>query len=584
MKQIYIFAFFLLPLFGFSQLTIKPFQDFDAYVYVEKDMLFVEKEINLISNTGNNPKANIYLRNEAQLLQGKANSENSGNGSISVFQEGNATNYTYNYWGSPVSNANNKNSLGSIIYDPVTKTESNPAIITSSYDGLSKPLTISNKWIYKFSGIEYSDWVYIGNNFNIKPGEGFTMKGVLGTNTETVLYNTPNNPGNKQRYDFRGKPNSGNYELNIQEGDIKLVGNPYPSAFDLNAFLQDNTTITGIAYFWDSKNTDSHYLKEYEGGYGTYSPGLGIFGYVPAIFTKFDGNGNTTTNTNLVGDYYARRYSPIGQGFMVIGNKDGTIVFDNKYRSFIKEDQLLSEFKARKHSKNKIEVEEIPLLRLNIQFQNKYIRQILLALRNNSTKDADHAMDAINPEYLSSDVGWLIENENYLINVRPLEELEEIPLYIVMSETTDVIFDIVEITGISSDVYLLDTSNNKYYNLKSDTTKINVEAGEYPDRFKITYTNKEQVYVNWEYVNDINNFSIFQNNPESRLEIRIPVKSNPRDIILFDSLGKKVMEKKGITNDAYHEFSTRKLSRGLYILKITNTNGTVVSKKVIISN
>ncbi len=583
MRQIYIFTFFLLPLIGFSQLTIKPFQNKDVYVYVEKDLLFVEKEINLIANLGINPKANIYLRNEAQLLQGKTNAENNGNGTISIFQEGNATNYTYNYWSSPVGNAIN-NSFGSIFYEPITKTESNPAIITSGLDGLSKPLTISNKWIYKFTGTEYTDWIYIGDSFNLKPGEGFTMKGVKGINTEQILYNIPNNPGNKQRYDFRGKPNSGIYSLDILEGDIKLIGNPYPSALDLNSFLQDNKNTTGIAYFWDSKNTDSHYLREYEGGYGTYSPGIGIYGYVPAIFTKFDGNGNITINSNLIGDYYARRYSPIGQGFMVIGDKDGTITFDNKYRSFIKEDQLLSEFKTRQNSKNKTTIEETPLLRLNIEFQNKYIRQILLALRGNSTKETDHAMDAVNPEYLSSDAGWVIENENYLINVRPLDELEEIPLYIVMSESTDINFSIAENIGIHSDLYLLDTSTNNYYNLKAGSVNIHVEAGEYMERFKITYTNKEQVYVNWEYVKDINNFSIFQNNPESRLEIRIPVKSNPRDILLFDSLGKKILEKKGITNEAYHEFSTRKLSKGLYILKITNDNGTVVSKKVIISN
>jgi hypothetical protein len=111
-----------------------------------------------------------------------------------------------------------------------------------------------------------------------------------------------------------------------------------------------------------------------------------------------------------------------------------------------------------------------------------------------------------------------------------------------------------------------------------------LEAGEYSERFKITYTNKEQIYINWDIVKDITNFSIFQNNPESRLEIRIPDKSTPRDIVLFDSLGKKIFEKKGITNENYHEFSTRKLSKGLYILKITNKDDTIISKKVIISN
>ena len=102
MKQIYIIAFFLLPFSGFSQLYIKPFGNQDSYVYVEGQFIFVEKEIDLTVNPSGTSNAGIYLRNEAQLLQGNSNSANTGNGLISVFQEGNATAFTYNYWCSPV--------------------------------------------------------------------------------------------------------------------------------------------------------------------------------------------------------------------------------------------------------------------------------------------------------------------------------------------------------------------------------------------------------------------------------------------------------------------------------------------------
>mgnify|MGYP003115197526 CR=1 FL=1 len=581
MRQIYILVLFIIPLVAHCQLNIKPYNDLDVYLYSEGALVYVEKGIHLTPNLGRKPS--IYLRKEAQLIQGKSNVTNSGDGILSVFQEGNASEFTYNYWSMPVYTTSNK-SFGNLFFDPLSKTESLPAIITSNLNGTSQPLVISKKWIYKFSGYEYSDWEYIGDNFNIQPGEGFTMKGVSGTNNSTNIYNIPNNPGNRQRYDLQGRPNTGVYELDIEEGSNKLIGNPYPSALDLNAFLIDNTNTTGIAYFWDSKNIASHYLKEYEGGYGAYSPGGGIYGYVPAIFKKFDGAGNTISEGGSVGDYYARRFSPIAQGFMVVGSHDGNIIFDNKYRSFIKEDQLLSEFKSKNTVLKNEETEEFPMLRLNIELQNNYIRQILLLLRDKSTKEADHAMDAINPEYLSTDAGWTIDNENYLINIRQLDELEEIPLYLVLSEDTEIVFSIAEIKGFTSKIFLLDSSTNLYYNLSNGSLNLHIEAGEYFERFKLTYTNKEKIYINWDVVKDITNFSIFQNNPESRLEVRIPDRSNPRDIILFDSLGKKIFEKKGITNENYHEFSTRKLSKGLYILKITNKDDTIISKKVIISN
>ncbi len=584
MRQIYILVLFILPFLAYSQLTVKPHLNIDTYIYSEGSLLFVEKEINLITNSGDNPIASLYLRNEAQLIQGATNSINTGEGLISVFQEGAASNYTYNYWSLPVSLKSQNPSFGKLIQDPKNKIFSSPAIITNNYNGISNPLTISNRWLFKLSGAEYSDWEHIGYNPNLNPGEGFTMKGVSGTNTLTSIYNVANNPGDNQRYDFRGQPNSGRYELPIREGDIKLIGNPYPSALDLNAFLQDNINTTGIAYFWDSKFIDSHYLQEYEGGYGTYSPGAGIHGYVPAIFNKFDGTGYALSSSGLLGAYYARRFSPIAQGFMVIGSSDGIIKFENKHRSFIKEDLVLSQFKAKETTNNTYSAEEFPYLRLNVELKDAYIRQILLVLQDKSTKGKDHAMDALNPEDLSSDAGWLIEDDSYLINVRPLDELEEIPLFIWLSEATTVIFNIAESKGLKSGIFLLDLLDDKYYNLSNGPVPIPMEAGVFEDRFKLTYTNKEQTYINHEVVKDINNFSIFQNNPESRLEVRIPAKSNPRDIIMYDSLGKKILEKKSITNENYHEFSTRKLSKGLYILKITNKDGTVISKKVIISN
>jgi len=584
MKQIYIIVILLLPHIGFSQLVIKPSGNHDSYIYVEDRMLFVEKEINLITNNGTNAAPNIFLRDQSQLLQGNSNSINAGDGKISVFQEGVATNFTYNYWSAPVIDPNTNSGFGSILFEPLGKTESIAAIITSELNGTSNPLKISNKWIYKLSGTEYSDWEYVGDKFKVSPGEGFTMKGVSGSNLNVNLYGTVNNPGGNQRYDFRGRPNSGNYSLSIREGDNKLIGNPYPSALDLNNFLLENTNTTGIAYFWDSKNIESHLLKEYEGGYGAYSPGAGIYGYVPAVFNKYDGYGNTISNSGVTGNYYARRYSPIGQGFIVIGNKDGEINFKNEYRSYIKEDQILSQFKSTAKNRKVSVIEEYPLLRLNIGFYDKYVRQILLVLQDAATVGIDHAKDAINPEYLSSDAGWYMEEENYLINVRPFDELEEIPLYMLLSEASEVTFEIAEVKNMNEDVFLLDKITGIYHNLNNTSPKLRLEAGEYLDRFKLTYTNKEFLYVNREIVKDIDNYNIFQNNPNAVLEVRIPVTNSPVNITLYDGLGKKIAEKKNITNEQFHEFPTRRFSKGLYILKITSPNAVVISKKVIISN
>src|SRR5690606_22223167 len=122
-----------------------------------------------------------------------------------------------------------------------------------------------------------------------------------------------------------------------------LVGNPYPSALDLNSLLIEIINTTGIAYFWTSRPVLSDHRQDYEGGYGAYSPALGVNGYVPAVFKKYDNTGNIINESGRTGDYYARRYSPIGQGFIVEGLATGKVFFRNKYREFKKENPHTSD-------------------------------------------------------------------------------------------------------------------------------------------------------------------------------------------------------------------------------------------------
>src|SRR5690606_4892132 len=317
------------------------------------------------------------------------------------------------------------------------------------------PLTISSRWIYKLSGWGYSSWQFIGNDFDLKPGEGFTMKGVDGLNTQTRLYGVVNNPGGEQRYDFRGIPNTGTISLDIVQDEILLVGNPYPSALDLNLFLIENTNTTGIAYFWDSRPVASHYLQDYEGGYGAYSPALGRDGYVPPVFQKFSNTGESIENTENTGEYYARRYAPIAQGFIVEGLQTGKVHFRNRYREFQKENPVFSEFKSRE---NDSKVSDIPFIRLNVTFGDKYIRQLLIAFHPESTTGVDRAMDAKNFSPLEHDIGFWHENQKYIIEVRP--EKTEIPLEITATNPIEIQFDLAAGNQFTDDVFLWNAEDN----------------------------------------------------------------------------------------------------------------------------
>ncbi|WP_168191299.1 MULTISPECIES: T9SS type A sorting domain-containing protein [Antarcticibacterium] len=578
MRQIYIIAFLLLPFYGISQLHIQPRGSEPAFIYSEGELLFVQKNIHTKANPGG--IASIYLRKEAQLLQGSQNMPNTGDGKLSVFQEGTASAYSYNYWASPVQSISPHPSFGEILYEPLTTLESQKAIITTGLDGQAQPLTISSRWVYTLDGSNYGDWQFAGNTFDIQPGEGFTMKGVNGKNLNVSLYGVPNNPGNAQRYDFRGRPNSGLFPLQIKKDEIKLVGNPYPSALDLNAFLTDNTNITGIAYFWDSKEVNSHYLQDYQGGYGAYSPAAGNNGYVPAVFYSYDQAGNPLQETGATGGNYARRFSPIGQGFIVEGAQNGAFFFRNEYRVFQKEAPRVSQFKT---TANNNEPEHTTsIIRFNVKFPS-YTRQLLLALREDSTPGFDLAMDARNLTPLVTDAGWWLQDEAFLIDVRPHQEAAEIPILLDIADSSMVSVEISEKENFRLPLFLLDKEMQVYHDLQAGAAVLFPEQGTHLERFFITFNAGEAAGEELPPVGP-NLVNIFQNNREKRLEIRIEPQFTAERIRLFDISGKRIFEIQGEKGTTTYELRTDNLVKGVYIVKIKSIDDTVISKKVIISN
>ncbi|MUP45447.1 T9SS type A sorting domain-containing protein [Gramella sp. BOM4] len=583
-------AFMKLPLlflmiFSFNclsaQLYVGPSQEGDSYIYVKDRLLFVRDGIELSENKKKETAASIFLRKDSQLLQGnKESSKNSGNGSLSVFQTGTSNAFDYNYWSLPVYSDSPGNRLNDYIFEPLDKTESRKANLISGLDGQASPLNISNRWIYTFAGTSYSNWEYAGNHFSAKPGIGFTMKGVNGSNL-LEIEEKPVNPGSAQTYDFRGLPNDGKIEIVIAKDQMLLVGNPYPSALNLDKFLFENKSSTGIAYFWDSKpGGTSHYLADYEGGYGTYSPGAGL--YVPAIFRKYPGG-----ETGETGAYIGRKYAPVGQGFLIMGKSDGTISFENSQRIYQKMEKGISEFKLPETS--------IPAMRINIEIDSLFTRQIVLAFREDSTKDDDHAMDARRMDKTSGDVSWELSGENFVVNVRPKQDEELIPLSIELDKETELKFYIEELLNFDPDrIFLYDSKDDLYFGIKTGYLKLKLPAGTYSDRFFISFLEKlplvtttgqnEGVFKPKPPNVLLNTIDIFQNNKLEQLEVKILYDTGLESVQLFDLNGKLIFKENLKGSPKEFNFSTGKLSPAVYIAKVKTSDNKELTKKIGVKN
>lgn len=559
-----------------------------TFVYASNQFVYIKNDLEL-----NASDSNFYLRKDAQLLQGTTGAgANKGVGSLSVFQEGTVNNYQFNYWCSPVGNTATSNSINnpfgiSQLGRPTTTTLTTAASILGSnvYDGISNPLAIAPYWVYQFINKSlYSDWVQVGSASTINAGLGFTMKGTSGIDITTVD-GVQNNPdGKQQRYDFRGKPNDGTIDIPVLNLELTLTGNPYPSAVNLQAFLIGESKCTGIAYFWEQdKTVNSHYIADYKGGYATYSPASTNGTYAPASFYSYDGSGTEVTIISSPGNVYQRKYCPIGQGFMIEGNTTGNVQMKNSYRTFVKEGSgNLSQFEKRANTKTAATTADLPEIRFNTLLDNGPVSQMVLLFDPSSTDGVDRAMDAASPNDGPANNYFVIDNNEYIIEVMPFDIDKKIPVgfrnYATANYkiTVNQMFNIPEVAN----VYLHDKTTDLYHDIKNSFYDLTLLVGTYNTRFEITFKN------NTLGVNDIESqrFVIQQDNVNKKLIINNPSQIEVANYSLYDVVGRLVYSKDKLGADTSYTFPTADFSNGIYIVKLTTIDKTEKGQKIIIKN
>ena len=631
MKKLYfIIGLLSCTVFAQTSMTVRG----TSYMYVKNSFVFVKNGIDL--QTANNF---IYLRNEGQLLQGRVGANaNLGLGRLSVFQEGTSGQYAYNYWCAPVGNTTATPTIGdfgiTMAHRPTTNITSTAAVasVFNDHNGTANPLKISSRWIYTYDpGTTYSAWDYIGGANTIPPGRGFSMKGTGGTDDAAALVTAvgetiANNPGNAQRYDFRGRANSGDISIPVLAGQETLTGNPYPSAIDLKKFLSvaDNPSAAncnGIAYFWEhDKTVLSHNLADYKGGYGEYSPLLGPtvvpYGnmgvYQPAPFYSYDGSGNPVGVPTNPNNNYERRFCPVGQGFNIKGATGiiGTqfVTMSDAFRVFQKEGAAnYSQFERTANSDSEkvvndtntagflpeipsvsgfdyttVSTAEVPQMRFNGMINNQGVRQTTLVLMPGASDGVEHAMEAESIDGFSKDYYFYLgDDKQYVINVIEFNINKKIPLGFKNNATTNFKLTLNEMINFETpEVYVHDKINDTYTDILNGIFEVNLPAGVNNDQYEITFTNSTLAVNN----NTTSNFTVFQNNDKELLNIANPNKIEINNIILYDVVGKVIFDKKETSAKDSYQFSTSTYSDGVYIVKIISKDNKEFSQKVIISN
>ncbi len=535
----------------------------------------------------------IDLQGESQMIQTEdSDLDVTSAGTLEKDQQGTRDMYTYNYWSSPVGNTSTTVNNTSYSVSSVLKDGSNPAspqninFITNSYDGTSgSPIGIADYWIWKFvnqtSG-DYSSWQHVRSNGTLNPGEGYTMKGVADTAGNVTL---------EQNYTVNGKPNNGSISLPINAGNDYLVGNPYASAIDAHAFIQDNAptidapgNTTGTLYFWEHWGGGSHVLGEYQGGYATYN----LAGAVPAA--AYGIADEDVDQSVLVGTKLPGRYIPVGQGFFVVGENTGTIRFHNSQRVFQKEGSSASVFMRNDGSgqSSADTSEEVfdPRMKIRLKFNspNTYLRKILVVADDNASMDYDWGYDAQLYDNQVDDMYWLIGDDKYVIQgINTFEASTELPIGI--NTNTDGLntISIDKLDNIPDDmnIYLHDMLLGIYHNLRTTAYEIDLSAGSHLDRFKIVFTAGETLSVETpEQDND--DFGVYYNVNEENITILNPNGYVIEGIDIYTILGQSILSIQESNSENEIKIDTKTLSVGTYIVKLESETGSY-SKKIIVN-
>ena len=463
---------------------------------------------------------------------------------------------------------------GNIIYKRTTS-----SVLTSDYTYWSSPVVNQNLNISPSygSGLFYSyndfaipeDWKKETTSTIMQTGKGYIIRGphVSGPTPPPGLYNAT----------FVGVPNNGVKTIDIgPTGTSNLIGNPYPSAIDADAFLVANSTIVeGTIYFW-THNTAIQLASNITNG----TAGSGVFAYTSDDYASYNGTGGVATTGGITptGKIAA------GQAFFTTSKATGAkVTFSNTMRlvgTTLADKTGLNQqfFKTRNPKTNK--TSEKNRIWLNMTNKQGAFKQTLVGYVTNATNGYDSGFDGESfdgNEFV--DFYSINQDKNLVIQGRalPFDENDEVPLGYRTTIKGAFTIKIDQADGLLANqtVYLEDKLENTVVDLNAADYTFNTTAGTFNNRFVLKYSSKTLNIANF----NSNENKLVVSNKEKQLKINSTVEKISA-IAIYDLLGREIF-KKGEVNSNELSINNLMVAHQTLIVKTTLQNGETLTNKVV---
>lgn len=323
-----------------------------------------------------------------------------------------------------------------------------------------------NKSYYSWN-LSSQTWnTHVGGNVVMQPGHGYNMRAPM--SVVPIAYTLM----------FKGVPNNGDVSRAIQGGGKwNYLGNPYPSAINIDAFLYDteNSGLDKLVYLWTNgyQKKAGNYVYQWE-GFATYNA-VGAVG-TPATDPMSSQTGQIPT-----------KYIAVGQAFFIPGNANGQAVFKNSHRVMGNNNNSFNREKP------------VDRYWLDLISQDNRYGQTLVGYLEEATNARDKDIDA--PPFLSGqetiELYTLLDQERFIIQGRaPFEQEDVVALGYRLAEAGTYTLKLSGFEGLfvnGQEVYLYDKALQLSHNLKEGGYSFTTEAGVHDDRFEVMYTQREGV-------------------------------------------------------------------------------------------
>lgn len=488
--------------------------------------------------------ASIIVENRGGIVQIDDDAVNTGN----ITQRVTSTrmkNFDFSYWSSPVTGTTLKQ---------------------------MSPATLHDKY-YSFSPM-INNWVVIPNgNAQMEKGRGYIVRAPQGWSQ---------NNATQGRYtaEFTGVPNNGVVLAPIAKGNstFNLIGNPYPSAIDIDEFIthpDNQNLIEGTVYVW----THNTALAPQTGG--TYQ-------YTADDYAKYNLTGGVSTGTPGTGNVIPTGKISAGQGFFIevnsaLANGSYAATFTNSMRERNHIGQFFRTSNEDDFSASEPQPQiglEKHRLWLNLTNANGAFNQTLVGYIEGATDGYDRLFDgAVFSAANVVSLYTMVNNVQMSIQGRalPFSSSDVVPLGFKSTIAGEFSISLSQFDGLfdTQNVYLFDQQTQTYHDLKEGAYTFLTSPGTFENRFELRYAN--QTLGTGDHLTNPTAVQVIAEGTA----IRVKSSQEISEVSVFDLIGRQLLNDNQISGRTYNSRDLNCAAQ-VIIVHIKHESGFVHTQKVMV--